>query len=883
MNERQLPPRFFIRLFRWFCHPKLSDHIEGDLLESYSQQLRTSGKRKADLKFIIDVLLLFRPGIIRPAGGYHHLNSYGMLKNYVKIGWRTLAKHKMYSSIKIGGFAVGIAACMLIALFIRHELSYDRHYRAGARIFRIYRESTFNGQKGVGAHFPHPFAAALLEDYPEIELAGRYNPAALFGAGSNEVRRADKLGSSFEDKLVFADQSLLDIFEVPFVEGNPRKALTEPNTIVITKSKAEKYFPGESPLGKILILNNDDSKQFTVSGVIKDFPETMHFRYDFIISMANREFYEGEASNWQNSNYLTYIRLREGADAQVLQQKLSSMIPKYFLPQAVAQGSVNAINWVKSLRLHVQPVHDIYLNNDQIHEGLDHGDIRYIWLFGAIASFILLIAGVNFINLSTAKSANRAREVGVRKVAGSQRNSLIIQFLTESFLFTFFSVALGLLLAWQLLPFFNMLLARSLDFPWDQWWLAPVLIAGTLVIGVLAGFYPALYLSSFKPILVLKGAMSRGSKSSSMRSVLVVFQFTISIALIMATVVVDRQMSYILNKNLGFDRDQVVLLHGTHTLGGKISAFKGELLKLPNVVAASVSDFLPIEGATMNGGGWRVEGMRREDAVNGQQWSVDEDYVRTLGLKITRGRDFTTMASDSQAVIVNETLVRSLNLKEPVGERITNYLGSWTIVGVVEDFHFESMKQAIRPLGMYIRPSVRSIAVKVDTEDMQEVIQSVTGLWNTFSPNQEIRYAFLDQSYARMYDDLRRIGDIFRLFALLAIIVASLGLFALSSFMVEQRGKEISIRLVLGASVENIFQMLTSNFVKLVVIAFLFAMPIAGYLMQKWLQDFSYRINITADIFMITGATALLIALCTVSFQSIRAALVNPATNLKSE
>jgi putative ABC transport system permease protein len=300
-------------------------------------------------------------------------------------------------------------------------------------------------------------------------------------------------------------------------------------------------------------------------------------------------------------------------------------------------------------------------------------------------------------------------------------------------------------------------------------------------------------------------------------------------------------------------------------------------------MSACVSDFLPIEGSTLDGGGWRKEGARPEDGVSGQQWAVDEDYVKTLGLKITRGRDFTTMASDSQAVIINETLAKSLNLREPIGERITNYAGTWTVAGVVEDFHFESMKRPISPLGMYIRPSERSIAVKVDTQDMEGVIQSITGLWNTFSPNQEVRYAFLDQSYARMYDDVKRIGDIFRLFALLAIVVACLGLFALSSFMVEQRGKEISIRLVLGASVKNIFQMLTGNFVKLVVIAITIAVPVAAYLMQQWLQDFSYRIKITADIFILTGAIALVIALCTVSFQSIRAALMNPVNNLKAE
>jgi putative ABC transport system permease protein len=877
------PPNLPLRFFRWFCHPKLRDHIEGDLMELYGERVKEIGKRKADLKFIGDVLLLFRPSIIRPMEGYKNLNNYGMIKSYFTIGWRTMAKHKMYSSIKIGGFAIGIAACMLIALFIRHELSHDFHYQASDRIFRVFRESSFRGEKGIGAHFPHPFAAALQEDYPEIEMAGRYNPVALFGAGSNEVRRGDKFESSYEDKLVFADQSLLDILEIPFIQGNRHKALSEPNTIVITESKADKYFLNENPLGKIIILNNDESKQYTITGVIKDFPESTHFHYDFIISLANHEFYKGEATNWRNDNYHTYIRVHPGTNAGALQQKLSSMIPKYFLPQVFEQGSVNDIDWVKSHKFHLQPVKDIYLNLDDVHDDLDHGDIRYIWLFGAIATFILLIACVNFINLSTAKSSNRAREVGIRKVAGSQRNSLITQFLTESFLFTFFSVVLGLGLAALLLPNFNELLAKTLIFPWREWWLTPALLTTSVVIGTLAGLYPSIYLSSFKPIQVLKGIVSRGSKSSSMRSVLVVFQFTISIALIMATVIIDRQMSYILTKNLGFDKEQVLILSGTHTLDKKIPVFKDELLRLPNVVSASVTDFLPVEGSTRDGGGWRKEGMRVEDGVTGQQWSVDADYVKTLGLKIINGRDFSTVALDSQSVIINRALAKSLNFKEPIGERISNYLGEWIIVGVVEDFHFESMKKEIGPLGMYIRPSQRSIAVKVNSTDVAGMIQSVSSLWKAFSPNQSIRYTFLDQSFAKMYDNVNRIGVIFRLFALLAVIVASLGLFALSAFMIEQRSKEISIRLVLGATVKNIFQMLTGNFVKLVVIALVIAVPLAAYLMQKWLTDFSYRINITADIFFITGAIALLIAFCTVSFQSIRAALANPVNNLKSE
>ncbi len=891
-DSDHMPPQFAQRFLLWFLRNDLAEEVLGDLEEKFYDQLEEKSSFRAKLNYWFQVFHYLRPFAIRKSKSIY-LNHYAMFQSYFKIGWRNLSRQKMYSSIKIGGFAIGIAACLLIALFIHQELSYDRYFPNGDRIYRVFREATFNEYSGKGAFFPSPFAATLQEDYPEIELAGSYNQVPLFGAGSNEVRRADKPESSHEDNIVFADQSLLDIFHVPFLYGNPANALSEPNTIVITKSKADKYFPDEGPLGKILILNNDASKQYTVTGVVSDFPVTSHFRYDFLISLTGKEFYPGEMTNWRNDNYFTYILVREGTDVAALEQKLSAMIENYFLPPRIEAGQAEDIAWVKSMSFGLQPVQDIYLNIDEISDNLNHGDIRYILLFGAIAIIILLIACMNFINLSTARSANRAREVGIRKVVGSQRGSLIKQFLTESFIFSFFSFAIGIALAALLLPYFNLLFAKSLVFPWNEWWWISGLIAGPLLTGLLAGFYPAFYLSSFKPIKVLKGNVSQGgrrsgSKTSSMRNALVIFQFTISIILIVSTLIIDRQMYYILNKKLGFDKDQILLLQGTHTLADKINTFKNELLRLPHVSSASISGYLPVEGegVNRNNGGWTKEGMNPEEAVSGQQWSVDPNYVKTMGLNIVQGRDFSAlMPSDSQAVIINKSLAKALNFEDPIGKQIANYLGEWTVIGVVEDFHFESLKKEIRPLGMYIRPSLNTVAVKINTTttDMAAMIQSVTTLWNEFSPNQSIRYTFLDQGYAQMYDDVRRIGSIFKIFAILAIIVACLGLFALSSFMIEQRGKEISIRLVLGASINNIFILLTRNFLKLVLIALIFAIPIAWYMMQRWLEDYKYRIHINWNVFLLAGLMAALIAILTISYQSIRAALMNPVDSLRSE
>lgn len=844
-------------------------------MERFEKIAEEKGIEVAKWRFFKDVLLLFRPGIIKSLDGGYQLNHYGMYKSYFKIGWRNLAKQRMYSAIKVGGFAIGIAACLLIALYIHQELNYDRHFANGDRIYRVFRVSSFKGDVSRGAFFPSPFATTLAEEYPEIEQTGRLR----LGIGSYEVRCSDMLESSNEENLAFVDQSLLDILQVPFIHGNPQNALSEPNTIVITKSKSAKYFGDNDPLGKIFILNDDESKQYKVTGVVPDFPFTSHFRYDFLISLAGREMV-----NWKSFNYLTYVLVRPKADVGALEQKLISLVESYFLPPRIEMGLDDDIKWVKSFKFGLQPIQDIYLNLDDLGDNLKHGNVEYLWLFGSIATIILLIACINFINLSTARSANRAKEIGIRKVVGSQRSSLIQQLLVESCMFSFFSFVLGMVLALLLLPYFNTLISKTLIFPWYEWWWVLVMVTGILLTGILAGIYPAFYLSSFRPILVLKGDVRRGVETSSMRSTLVIFQFTISIILIICTLIIDRQMYYVLNKQLGFDKEQVLLLHGTQTLGNKISVFKNELLKLPKITSVSISEYLPVEGFKTDNGGWIKVGEQLDDAVFGQHWSVDHDYVTTMGLKIVRGRDFSAlMPTDSQAVIINESLVKELNLKDPIGEQIYNWKGDWTVIGVVEDFHFESMKKEIRPLGMYMGQSLNTISIKMNTTDMGAMIRSVTALWNEFAPNQTIRYSFLDQQYARMYEDVERTRSIFSIFAILAIIVACLGLFALSAFLVEQRSKEISIRLVLGASINNILRLIVQNFLILVIISFFIAIPIAWYMMDQWLEDYKYRIQIGWEVFLLAGLMAASIAIFTISFQSIRAAFMNPVDTLKNE
>jgi len=814
-----------------------------------------------------------------------------MFRNYLKIALRQLRKQKLYAAIKIGGFAMGIAACLLIGLYIRNEVSYDRSYPDADRIYRVIGYYNTDGKVEKGVDWPAPMGKALKTDFPEVEISGRLMPNSLFDkAGSNEVRRADKVQNSYEEGFTYADQEMLDILKLPMAYGKRETALKDPLTMVISKRKADKYFPGEDPVGKIMFLNNDKQHPYRIGGVMQDIPETSHLhKFDFLLTLKGVEFYNGEQNNWNASNYPDYILLKAGTNIAQFEKKMTSdIIKNYYLPVMLKGGVKDAEKEVAKFSLRLQAVPDINLYSYDIYDETPHGDVRFVWLFGAVAGFILVIACINFINLSTAKSANRAKEVGLRKVVGSLRSSLINQFLTESLIYSLFSFGLGIILAWLLLPYFNTLASKQLTMPWNEWWLFPTLAFSAFIVGIVAGIYPAFYLSGFKPVQVLKGSISTGSKSSILRNSLVVFQFTASIILIISTFVIYNQMKFILNKKIGFDKDQVMLIQGTNTLGDdKIKTFKTELAKLSSVKSVSISDYLPVNGTKRNGNTFYNEGKSKIDAgVGGQFWQIDDTYLKTLGIKLIAGRNFSyDIASDSNsnAIIINQSMAKKLNLKDPIGKRITNGYGIYPIVGVVEDFNFESMRGNIDPIALHFGISPSIVSVKVSGKDMKSTIENISALWRQYSPDQPIRYTFLDEQFANMYADVQRTGSIFTSFALLAIIIACLGLFALSAFMAEQRGKEIGIRKVLGATITNITVLLSYDFIKLVLIAIVIASPIAWWAMTKWLQDFAYKIPISWWIFALSGLVAIAIALFTVSFQSIKAAVMNPIKSLRSE
>ncbi|MBS1528156.1 MAG: ABC transporter permease, partial [Bacteroidetes bacterium] len=748
-----------------------------------------------------------------------------------------------------------------------------------------------DGKVDKGTDWPAPLGKAIQSDIPEVEFSGRMMTNPLIGhAWSDEVRRADNLQNTFEQGLVYADQQMLDILKLPMVYGNRDKALVEPYTMVIAKSKADKYFPGQNPIGQVMILDNDKAHPYRISGVMADIPSNSHLhQFSFLMTLKNMEFWGGEQNNWGDYNYSTYVKLKQGANATNVEKKISNDILKnYLLPEALKGGMKDANKEIAKFSLHLQPVKDINLYSYDIQDDTPHSDARFVWLFGAIAAFILVIASINFINLSTAKSANRAKEVGLRKVVGSYRSSLINQFLTESLVYSLISFILGIFIARLILPYFNTLASKSLTMPWADWWFVPVTLISAFIVGTFAGLYPAFYLSSFRPVQVLKGSISGGSKSPILRNSLVVFQFSASIILIISTIVIYSQTHFILNRNAGFDKDQVMVLQGTNTLGDKnVRDFKNDLSKIASVKSVSISDYLPVNLSKRNGNTFFKEGREKFDAgVSGQYWQIDDTYLKTLGIKLVEGRNFSyNISSDTagKTIIINQTLAKRLGLQKPIGTHITNG-GLFTVIGVVQDFNFESMRGDIQPLALHFGISPSMMTIKFKGGDVQNTIANVSALWKKYSPEQPIRYTFLDQEFANMYIDVQRTGSIFTSFAVLAIIIACLGLFALSAFMAEQRSKEIGIRKVLGASVQGITTLLSMDFVKLVLLAIVIASPVAFWGMNKWLQDFAYKAPISWSLtFTLAGMGAILIALITVSFQSIKAALANPIKSLRSE
>lgn len=809
-----------------------------------------------------------------------------MFSNYIKIAWRNLLKNKTFSLINIIGLASGLACFILITLYITDELSYDRYHAKADRIYRINSDIRFGGTALNMAVSADPMGATLKKDYPQVEQFTR-----IYASEGSKLFKKDNVFIT-EESVAYADSTLFDVFTFPAIAGNAKTALNEPNTVVVTESTAKKYFGSvEAAMGKSMECNDERNKLYKVTAVIKDIPENSHFIFDMFLSMDNVEYGFG---NFLSHNFHTYIVLKPGTDYKAFEKNFVQVIDKYILPQAKQFMQIESMKDFEKtgnrLAYTLIPLTDIHLYSERGVELGVNGSMQYVYIFGAVALFILLIACINFMNLSTARSASRAKEVGIRKVLGTEKKSLVRQFLAESTLTSFIALLLAVVITWLALNWFNDLAAKEFHMtdllqPGFLLFLAAMPIA----VGLIAGSYPAFFLSSFKPIAVLKGKMNTGFSKSNLRSTLVVFQFFTTILLITGTIVIYKQLNYIQSTKIGFKKEQVLVVDNPSMGRSTAESFKAEVSKLSNVKSASFAGFLPVSNSSRNDNTWSTEAvMTEKNGFNMQNWRIDYDYIPTLGMEIIKGRNFSPQyGSDSTALIINEATAALIGGGDPIGKKLYSSDGQnpliYTVIGVVKNFNYESLRKNVSPLCFRLGNNRWATAFRVDTKDMKNLLAQVESKFKAMAPGMPFSYNFLDESFDRMYRDEQRIGKVAFSFSFLAILIACLGLFGLATYMAEQRTKEIGIRKVLGASVSGIVQMLSKDFVKLVLIACVFAIPLAWWAMSQWLQNFAYRVSIGWWVFAAAAVIALIIAVLTVSSQAVKAALSNPVKSLRTE
>ena len=775
-----------------------------------------------------------------------------MIKNYFKVAWRNLWKNKSFSLINILGLATGLACFILISLYVVDELSYDRYNKKADRIYRVNTDLVFGGATMTMAATSDPMGETLKKDYPQVEQYTR-----IYRNGSVDIKKGDVYIN--EKNMAHVDSTFFDMFSLPALYGDTKTALNEPNTVVLTETAARKYFDRPDVMGET--IETGKGTLYKITAVIKDIPENSHFHFDFLFSMDNVRYQWG---NYLSFNFITYILLKKGVDYSAFSKKINTdIINKYALPQVKEYMQINSMDeFTKAgnrLEFSLVPLTDIHLHSDRTGELGVNGNIQYVYIFSAVALFILFIACINFMNLSTARSSNRAKEVGIRKVLGSEKGKLVGQFLVESITVALISTLLALLIAYLLLPYYNDLAGKSITLiPLFKNRLLPGLILLPLLVGLIAGSYPAFYLSKFQPLTVLKGKLSVRSKKSFVRNALVVFQFATCIILIVGTLVVYGQLHYIQNKKLGFNKDQVLVVSGTGALGKNMQPFKNEVLNMPGVVNGTLSAYLPVPSSRTDYSFSKEAVMNSQNGFNMQVWQVDENYIPVFGMEMQKGRNFSKeFRGDSASLIINETLAKNLGYDDPVGKTIyskdfsnSDEVAPFKIIGVVKNFHFESLKDNIGPLALALEYSPYAASFRINTANAEGLIKKIESKWSALAPGHAFSYYFLDDSFNNMYRAEQRVGKIAFTFAILAILIACLGLFGLVTYMAEQRTKEIGIRKILGANTGAVVQLLSRDFLLLVLMAFVIAAPLAWWAMHKWLQDFAYRTNINWWIFV---------------------------------
>jgi putative ABC transport system permease protein len=825
-----------------------------------------------------------------------------MIKNYFKIAVRSLLKQRVYSIINITGLAVGIASCLLITLFVFDEFSYDKFHEKGDRLYKVTLERIYPNHSTNYAVIPHSYSNVMKRDIPEVEdairIGGPFNDILVDYKPENGERKQFE-----EDFVLAAESNFFDLFSIKLLKGNPKEALANITDLVLTEKTAQRYFGESDPIGKTLEFFGQG---FTVKGVCENVPENSHLTFDFLIKW-DEEFFGGRQENFTSFSAHTYLLLKPGANPDVVEGKFPQLVDTYAAAQIERDLGKSWADYKKEgngYRYFLQPLASIHLDPRNIESKPKPvgGDINQVYFLIAVAVLIVLIASINFMNLATARSAERAREVGIRKTMGSLKPQLIGQFLTESVLISLVSTFIAIVIVQLLLPSFNILANKTLSLSFSLEIVAG-LIGLAVVVGLLAGSYPAFMLSAFNPAVVIKGNFGGSAKGSWLRNGLVVFQFWISIVLMVGTLVVADQMQFVRNKSLGYDKDQILVIERAFTLRDRQQTFQDELLTIPGVLKAGASSALFGNERDMFGAQFQPEGST--EILTTKTIAIDDDYAKTIGFEFIDGRGYSRETNDSLSIILNETAVRTMGLeKNPVGSRLTqvvrgpegNVTVTFTVIGVIKDFNFQSLRDEITPLTIQSRETfgnnTQYVFAKINSDDIPAVISAAKTKWDDLVSitrregevaEQPFKYTFLDSNLMAAYEAEQRAGTLFNVFSTIAIVIACVGLFGLAAYTASLRTKEIGVRKVMGASVTSVIFLLTRDFTKLILIAFVFAVPLGWIIMDNWLDGFAYRTTLGAGTFLIAGGLAVLISWITVSYQSIKAAIKNPVKSLRSE
>lgn len=807
-----------------------------------------------------------------------------MLLNYLKSALRNLRKHFGYTAINLIGLTVGLTVTLQIFLFVQSELSYDAFHEEAENIYRVTLDGSFSGTKLNAPVTPAPMAAALVSDFPEVEVATR-----LFPFANEQMVRKDDV-NLLVDEVLIVDSTFFDVLSFELLRGTKETALNRPFTAVLTETLADKLFGTSDPLGETVILG--DSTRYEVTGIVADPPKNSHIQFAMLRTTAGLPFVEQQSEFWVSNNFFTYLRLVPGTDAAALEAKLPEFFKGYAGPQiaqAFGKSYDEFMTGDNSINYHLQSIRDVHLRTNYEIDLQPSGDITYVYLFIAVALFILLLACINFMNLATARSATRAMEVGIRKVVGSGRGQLIAQFLSESVVLTVSSMVFAVALVFLTTPYFNTVTDQTLD---PSVLLNPgllaFLLAGALLVGVVAGSYPALFLSGFQPIAVIKAQSAGGRSNSLLRNTLVVFQFTISVVILVATFIVRDQLNFIQNKNLGFDKEYAIVVERAGQLGDQTDSFKDQLRSFSGVLAVGATSSLPggLHGSTA----FRPEGWASEDMILMAPIGVDFDFVEAMGIEMAEGRNFSRdFPSDTAAILINEAGLKHIGWDRAEGKMLGTFgqemeITDAEIVGVIKDYHYASMRNEIGPVALFVRQGpLPFLIVRTTGANLAQTLDYVEKSWAEFKPDQPFQYTFLDDNFFKLFDADRKLGSLFSSFSLFAIFIAGLGLFGLGLYVTEQRTKEIGIRKAMGASVSQILVLLSRDFTKLVLISVALAIPASYFGMNMWLEGFVYRTDIQITSFIFSGLLALAIAWLTVSYQTIKAANSDPVEALRYE